>query len=627
MSFLRQHYLSIDPRTLGLVRIALGALLLTDLAKRCCVLSLFYTNDGLIPNHRVLWRPMREFAFSFLFALSDKHEVVAAFALIAAVYLCFLFGYRTRLMHVLSWLCLVSLQVRVDLLANGADFVFSDLLLWTAFLPLGRRFSLDALLHSLRHAGDSDFEALQRLAGARRDTQPVVSLAVLAGTLQLCVIYLFNAVHKTGQTWRDGTAVYWLVHQERIVTGFGVWLREHLSLPAFQLFTYSTLVIEWALPWLILSAWGKPWTRRAAIFGVFGLHGGIALLSNLGLFSPVMMVYALLLIEPADWNALQARAARAPGQLRLYVEPATGLCWQLARLWVRFDVYRRVEVLPLAALDAARRAELHPHGGFVVQSTDGLHTWTFEPAFRELLRALPAGAVLGLAASLLRPINARCVRWLALHRLEISHDLGLQGAAPCSQRVLELVRAGTPRTPFEARLCRWIAAARELSVVALMVVAVSQVLVENPAIPKPLKHRQPRWIRAGVGYFRLNQGWSMFAPDAPLHDMWIVVDAETIDGRHVDPFNALASRVADPRLRTVPTRLGQSAAYCDYTVRIPDQGVFHAPFRDWIMSYQERTRRPEDRVVHFAAYSVEQDSPAPGEREPHNVQARMFLSE
>ena len=181
--FFRRNYLSIDPRTLGLVRIALASLLLVDLAKRCRVLTLFYTNEGLLPNHRLLWSPTRDFMPSFLFALSHRHEVVIAFALIGLVYAGLLLGYRTRLMHALSWVCLLSLQVRADILSNGADFTYSpDVMLWTAFLPMGRRFSLDAALRSLRSSAENDFIALRRCARAGRDTELVVSFAVLAAT-------------------------------------------------------------------------------------------------------------------------------------------------------------------------------------------------------------------------------------------------------------------------------------------------------------------------------------------------------------------------------------------------------------------------------------------------------------
>jgi hypothetical protein len=103
------------------------------------------------------------------------------------------------------------------------------------------------------------------------------------------------------------------------------------------------------------------------------------------------------------------------------------------------------------------------------------------------------------------------------------------------------------------------------------------------------------------------------------------VDAVTYAGRHVDPFNELASRIADPSLRSIPKRLGQAAAYCDYTVRIPEYGIHHEALRDWILAYHDRTHRPEDRIRHFKAYVIEQDSPRPGETEPRNVTAEVFL--
>ena len=103
MSFLRRSYFEIDPRTLGLARIAIASVLLVDLVKRWLALSIFYTNQGLIPNHSMLWRPVRRYTLSFLFALSERHEVQIAFALIALVYVCFLIGYRTRLAPKDAW--------------------------------------------------------------------------------------------------------------------------------------------------------------------------------------------------------------------------------------------------------------------------------------------------------------------------------------------------------------------------------------------------------------------------------------------------------------------------------------------------------------------------------------------
>jgi len=612
-TWLRRSYCAVDPRTLGLVRIVLGILLLIDLAKRSCVLSLFYTNDGLIPNHRSLWQPLREYSFSFLFAFSRASEVRWVFAFIAVVYLCFLLGYRTRLMHALSWICLMSLELRVDMLSSGADFVFTQLLLWTAFLPMGRRFSVDSLRASLR-LPNASFEDLARRAAALRPTEPVVSLAFLAATLQLSVIYAFNTIAKNGSTWHDGSAVWWLVHQERIVTYLGLFAREHLPIWFFQGLSYGTLVIEGALPLLILSPWGRPWTRRAVIVLVVGLHGGMALLSNLGMFSPVMMAFSLLFLSRQDWEAWERRGQARPS-LRVYVEETTGVCWQAARLWVRLDLFRRSQLQPMAAI-----ALTGEHGGYAVERSDGTRL-VLEPALRCLVSVLPFGFLWRILAGALRPISAPLLRRIGRERTLWSRELGLAPMAAAS------ALPSTSSAPLVQKLSRLRAGARELAVAWLMVVATSQVLNENASIPEFLKHSQPRLIRASVDYFRLNQGWSMFAPDAPTWDRALVIDAVTQDGRHIDPYNQLASRVPDPSLRTIPKRLGYAAAYCDYAAAIVDNPLMHEPLHEWILNYHRRTRRKQDRIERYDAYVIEQESPAPGEDTPRAVTARVFLRE
>ena len=492
-SFLRDKFLSIDTRTLGAARIAIALMLLFDLAKRTTELSTWYTERGLLPNAMLEAHPLRPYGYSFLFYVSSEAGVRIAFVLIALVYLCFLFGFFTRFFHILSFACLISLQIRVDLLANGGDFVFCDLVLWTAFLPLGATFSIDAWR--------------REKAGKPPERSPHVSWAVLVAVLQLAVIYYFNAVHKSGETWINGTAVYWLAQQERIVTGLGFWMRENLPLWVFQFLTYFSLVVEYLLPWLILSPWGHPWTRRAAILGIWALHLGIAAISNVGLFSFVMIAYSTLLISAEDWDWLRDKLAVRRG-----------------------DRSRLVRALTLPPADAM-------------------------PAPR--------------------------------------------------------------RSPF-----RWVTG----PVLAyLFIVATSQVLVENPAVPRFMRLEQPEWIRASVMIFRLNQGWKMFASNAPRDDMWLVIDAVTEDGRHIDPYNEVASLHADPALRTIPERLGQNYYWCDYSVRIKGFRAYHSALTNWIYRHHERTGNDNDRIVSFEAYALTHIPPAPWEDEPHDVRAQSFL--
>src|SRR5262245_18210842 len=82
-------YGTFDLRSLGLARIYLGLLLLWDLLRRVPDLSTWYSNEGLLPNHTVLWRPSSEYMFSFLFAASRPEEAAFMFALCLIPYLAF----------------------------------------------------------------------------------------------------------------------------------------------------------------------------------------------------------------------------------------------------------------------------------------------------------------------------------------------------------------------------------------------------------------------------------------------------------------------------------------------------------------------------------------------------------
>jgi hypothetical protein len=130
---------------------------------------------------------------------------------------------------------------------------------------------------------------------------------------------------------------------------------------------------------------------------------------------------------------------------------------------------------------------------------------------------------------------------------------------------------------------------------------------------------------AAVMYPHIFEGWSLFSPEAPLSDETVFVDAVTRDGRHVDPYNEVGSRVSSLPVEGVPVRLGHDSFWCDYTLRIPDAPTYHQALLEWILRYHERTGRPEDTIVRFEAFVTWQDSPKPGETKPTNIRTRRFL--
>src|SRR6185295_4810118 len=116
-----------------------------------------------------------------------------AFAGIFVVFFLYTVGWRTRLMQILSLICFISMLNRNLLLQDGGSFTCTVLAVWTLFLPLGARFSVDAWLASRGAATPP------ATTGAPRH----VSFVCLALLLQLGAIYGMNAANKSGPTWHD----------------------------------------------------------------------------------------------------------------------------------------------------------------------------------------------------------------------------------------------------------------------------------------------------------------------------------------------------------------------------------------------------------------------------------------
>lgn len=521
-----ETYFTADLRSLAAGRIALASVLLLDLIKRWVQLGIWYTNDGLVPNHTLLWRPPFGFGFSFFFLASHAPEAVVGFVLCLIAYVALLLGVRIRIAQVASMVCVLSLHGRLLLFDNGGDVVLGLLAVWTVFLPTGRFFSVDALLARSGPAQHGDALTREPAVGATRATK-WVSLAVLALTFQLALIYFFNAVHKGGTTWRDGTAVHYALHLDKLATPFAVWLRGRMTLTLSRILTWSALGMEWTLPWLLLSPFARRACRRLAVVLVVMLHGGFGVCMNLGIFVPAMIAFAPNVVPGDDWVTV-------------------------AHWWGRNERRRQA---------GARLAE----------------RWT--------------------------ALVVRVAGWLSL-----GHSVQVVEPGP----VVRAVRRYAP-------------AAREVTVGFFLFLATSQLFDENAAAHIVIDHHNSRPVAAAIAYLNLFQGWSMFAPEMFKGDYNLVVDAVTVDGRHVDPF----SQVSSPRYpmpgETIPPAMGPNWLFYQYAARLESHGEYRQAFQEWILRYPERTGRPEDHIVSFRALIVQDDSPPPGEREPRNSRSKLMF--
>jgi predicted DCC family thiol-disulfide oxidoreductase YuxK len=507
-------------------------------------------------------------------------------------------------------------------------------MVWTAFLPLGRRFSVDAVRASMRAHRDEtpDDLAPARLAEqAVPDNRPAVSLAVLGILLQLAAIYWFNFAHKSGVTWKTGTAVHYVLWQERIVTVLGLWVRTHLPFAFTKAMTQGTLLTESVAPFLILTPIFWRWTRPFAAVMLAGMHIGIALFVNLGIFSGAMLAYFPLLLDTSTWQAMNRLVPTRGRRRTVFYDAGCGVCFWTVRVLARLDVQRRLTWISnadRAALPAGVEPELLERTILVVDPERG-RRWTRADAFAQILGALPLGRLWAwpLRVPGLGALAGRAYDVFARNRTTISMWLGL---AACGVPGAPVSPARQP-SPSETPLMGWLRGRlpylREAGVVVVLVVFWSDLSVANAAMPEALRWRsRPAWMETAVMYPHIFQGWSMFSPEAPLSDEMVVIDAITRDGRHVDPLNELGSRVAElPVTGQIPPRLGHSSLICDYTLRIPDAGSYYQALIEWVLRYPQRTGHAADEIVSFDAWKVEQTSPPPGQTRPTEFRQRSFL--
>lgn len=624
---LRRAWLEIDPRSLGLFRIGLALLLLGDLLRRVPNLATWYSNAGLLPNHNQLWRPASEYVFSLFFLASSEGEAAFGFVLCGLAYLGLLVGWRTKLFQILSLVAVVSLHSRVIVLENGGDVVMNILAAWSCFLPLGRRFSVDALIASMRARRETSAADLAFDARPAPPTAPVASLAVFALLLQFAVIYFFNTVHKNGAIWREGTVIHYSLHQDRIVTALGYLLREDFPIWLSKVLSWTTLALEGAAPLLLLSPFSVVAMRRAAMLVLPAMHLGFAAFLNVGFFSPTMMTFYLLLPTAADWDALARFFRERKGRAReVYFDASCGICFQVVRAIARLDAGHRLTLLgndgPLPKGVTQRLVE---ETIVVIDPATG-RRWVKARAFAEIFAALPAGAPIAwlLRAPGLAWIADRVYDLVARNRRAISMELGL---AACGLPFAAPAAGATSEpTPLRRRLAAWGTSLREAGVVVLLLALGSQVLIENRAVPRWMRLPQPELFKAIVHYPRLFQGWSMFAPNPPTRDALVVVDARTVDGRRIDPLNYAATGWTGEPWEEIPPRLDQDQFWCDYHARVRGRGALHGPLKDWILAHHQRTGDPRDRIVAFEAWLLEDESPPPGQHAPLNLQRHRFLS-
>lgn len=281
------HRLRIDTRSLAAFRIALGLLILADLALRARNLRAFYTDFGVL-SRRAFISQSDPLHWSLHIIFGDVWGQALLFLIAGVFAVALAFGYRTSIATIGSWLFLVSLHNRMPDVLNGGDFLLRLLLFWAMFLPLGVRWAVDSY-----HETPS------------RSTAAVTSVATAALLLQVVVMYTTNAAFKlSGDVWLSGDGLEYVFSLGQFTVLLGDSLGAYPILLHVLDYLWLALIVCSFLLIVLPGRW-----RTGFVGLLMTMHLGMLLTMRIDLF-PLISVAALLPFLPTSfWDRVVPRLA------------------------------------------------------------------------------------------------------------------------------------------------------------------------------------------------------------------------------------------------------------------------------------------------------------------------------
>ena len=592
-----------DLRSLALLRIVLGLVLSVDLLARLRLVDTLYSNDGVLTNHFSLFRPLAPFQFSLYVSASSTRDVTVVFWLTLLVYLLFTVGYRTRLFQIFSFICVTSLHSRNLLAELPSDVPLHLLMAWSLVMPLGARFSIDNVRKSLRRGNESSPDELNVR------TPPVttfVSIAVFGMILELSIMHLVPAMRQDGPAWRDGTALYYVLHHNMWATDLGAWVVAHALLDGIQSLSSGFRATEIAIAALVLvPVW---YVRRVALCLLVLFHLACRALWNLGPYEWVMMAGSPLLVTSRDWEAFGRWYLRRKPALTVYFDADCGICFALCRFLRRLDPLARLTFAANSSEAAPDDVKAAAAETVVVRDETSKKTFTKSRALAAIVASLPLGKPFSLVlrAPGISRLADLAYDQVAKNRTAISVWFGYEACGVHQESAHPAPSLGDEPLP---ELVRGLEVTRETAAALFLAVCAVALFARMNDETKAQGLEAP--IYSIVAYPRLFQEFKLFAPEPPKRIGMLVVDAQTARGTKIDPLTgsppltALDPNKPDPRARPAPL-LG---AYFS-SINKPERVLYVDEMRNYIQRLSDQ-RDTGDKLTWFNVNWIEAPIPSP----------------
>jgi hypothetical protein len=274
-------------KQLSILRISLSLIWFYSLIVRWPMISSQFTDAGLFPVSLAQQFNDNLDAFSLNYFFSSQVAQSCIFILSGLTTFLFMLGIRTRMTGAASFLLMLSIDARNQMLLNAGYESLRALQFWCLFLPMDQFYSLG------------------------KKNQPNTLLNnwfAKCLILQIFLFYIFGSLFKNSPHWRSsGTALEMALSNHVMTTDFGALLLQLGEL--LRPLSIAVYYFEFVAPFLILLFWRKLFARKAVLVVLILFHTSIMFIFKIG-FLPLVNISALICIWPVEYDVIESNKKR-----------------------------------------------------------------------------------------------------------------------------------------------------------------------------------------------------------------------------------------------------------------------------------------------------------------------------
>lgn len=280
-----------SPAVLCIFRIAFGIVVLESALIGLLDLDTWYGPNGVLSLQLVKSQLGSKCLDLLLFLPPNDFSMQSLYAVYLLSALGVALGLFTRISSIALYLCISTLHYRNPIVINNGDDLMRVFAFFLMFAPAGAAFSLDNLF---------------RKKTGKISPEKISPWPVRLMQLQITFSYFLYFWSKSGPTWWDGTAVYYVLANPQLE--HFPWPLDRTNIFVSRILTWGTLVIEFFL-WNLI--WIKQFRYCILTCGLC-LHLGLEYALNIPVFQHVIFCGYILFVFPEDMEKLLSHLGANP---------------------------------------------------------------------------------------------------------------------------------------------------------------------------------------------------------------------------------------------------------------------------------------------------------------------------